>query len=676
MNRQLRIRPLLTATLLVFALLPTLLFGLIIVYLFSAEVSRGYTEHLRTTVTFQTRNLVSFFNTQQQQLQAMLSVPMLREFLQTPREKDPDAFSQRQTHLRTFLAALVDNLDLIRATQLVDRRNMVLASSRPDDEHKPSSVPVNVASLAPGRLHVTPLCQSPHESKSLPHFWILLPIVEQDVVVGALACALEVKAMEPTIRSARTFATGNVILFDNQYNTVVNSLPERMPTPQALAALLGPAGADAPRSGWLDYTLNGEARMAYYTLLPDIHWGVLSSVSTSEVNSTRDTALAWLVAGLLVVSPVLLLVAWVLSRYLMQDISHILKNIRAFRAGTLPLADNVPLRTELAVINTALRELMEALNRSNEEKLVAERQFRFALEQTHQLVFEVNLTERRILTGEENWNHVFSSPFMSDYTESLGQTLADSIHPEDREAFERMFAAEALMTRSQGGMHERILEFRCKNPQGAYRWYSCSLYPMHHEDTLRGIVCIKDIHDRKVRELEMEWQARKDSLTGLYNKRATQNAITGILESSTAQVFHAMFIVDLDNFKSVNDTLGHQAGDALLQGFAGVLQSHFRDYDIVGRIGGDEFMVLLKDYPDQQLVQQKAQDITRHSGEFFHAFLAQQHIPNLRLDLGVSIGIALYVRDGDSFASLYSAADAALYAVKKDGKHAWRLYEQ
>ena len=673
-----RIRPLLAGTLLVFALLPTMLFGLIMVYLLSSDVSRGYTEQLRTTVAFQVQNLEAFFHARLQQLHALSETPDLRQLLAASPVANPQAYEQHQHDLHTFLSAVAERVDFIAAVQLMNRDNLVLASSAPDEENMISGVAFRVAEMTAGRLHVTPMCALPHSEGLPPHFAVAMPIVEDSKVIGALVYMLNLQALAPSIRTARSFESGNVILFDNLHIPVVANRADRALSGEDLGALkrLLP-DVNTPDAtnleGWIEYESGNEVRVASYSILPDIGWGVISSISQDEINATRNKALLWLGVAILVALPILLAVSLLISGYLVRDANRILKNIKSFRDGMLPEPDDPPLRTELAAVNTALRDLMGALNQSNEEKLVAERQFRLALEQTHQLVFEVNLTTNRILSGQEHWGDVFMGPFSTDYDFSVRHTADETVHPEDKEAFCAAFSAETLIARSQHTLDEVVQEFRCMNAEGAYHWVSCTLYPMRHGNTLRGIVCIKDIHDRKVRELEIEWQARKDSLTGLYNKRTTQHAITGILESSTHQTGHALFIIDLDNFKSVNDTLGHQAGDVLLHDFAQLLQTPFRDSDIAGRIGGDEFMVLLKDYHDTWLVSAKAADIIQRAESFFKSFLAELSAPHL--DLGVSIGVAIYPKDGEDFAALYNAADAALYKAKKDGKHTWAMHE-
>ena len=126
---------------------------------------------------------------------------------------------------------------------------------------------------------------------------------------------------------------------------------------------------------------------------------------------------------------------------------------------------------------------------------------------------------------------------------------------------------------------------------------------------------------------------------------------------------HALFMLDIDNFKSLNDTLGHQAGDKFLIEFAKELKNHFRESDIVGRIGGDEFFALMRNVTELDQIKRKAEDILEIIQETAAEF------PQVKL--GGSIGISLYPKDGTQLDALYAKSDSALYTAKRNGKNAF-----
>lgn len=160
---------------------------------------------------------------------------------------------------------------------------------------------------------------------------------------------------------------------------------------------------------------------------------------------------------------------------------------------------------------------------------------------------------------------------------------------------------------------------------------------------------------------ELEQKADTDLLTGLNNKLATERKIKEYMQKNPDGT-GMMMLLDLDNFKKINDTKGHAFGDEVLRTLGKNLSPLFRASDILGRIGGDEFMVFLKGVSTREDVEKQARKIV----QFFRSFQAGDYV---KYSATASIGVALYPRDGADFDSLYKATDAALYISKKNGKN-------
>ncbi|MCR5468465.1 MAG: diguanylate cyclase, partial [Lachnospiraceae bacterium] len=158
--------------------------------------------------------------------------------------------------------------------------------------------------------------------------------------------------------------------------------------------------------------------------------------------------------------------------------------------------------------------------------------------------------------------------------------------------------------------------------------------------------------------------AETDSLTGLFNRNYMKKKVDGMLIESENGVF---FMIDVDNFKGVNDTHGHIVGDLILKMFSEVIKNEFRGADVLCRIGGDEFAVFLPGNPDRSIIEKKAQGI-------IDGVAARPEMAHYNIKSGVSIGIATCPEDGNDFESLYSCADKALYFVKGNGKNKYHFY--
>jgi diguanylate cyclase (GGDEF)-like protein/PAS domain S-box-containing protein len=197
-----------------------------------------------------------------------------------------------------------------------------------------------------------------------------------------------------------------------------------------------------------------------------------------------------------------------------------------------------------------------------------------------------------------------------------------------------------------------------------------SIAPMQMQGGWLAIGIVRDISARKEAEQRIVWLARHDALTGLPNRSAFASEIEqAIVRYRRSGERFAVFYLDLDRFKEVNDTLGHPAGDLLLKSVAGRLRSNIRDSDMVGRFGGDEFAILATN-----LVHPTDAGIL--AGKLVEAMARPFSIDGTELHTGASIGIATCDHDGaDADAeTLLAHADAALYRAKSEEPGAFRFF--
>ena len=162
--------------------------------------------------------------------------------------------------------------------------------------------------------------------------------------------------------------------------------------------------------------------------------------------------------------------------------------------------------------------------------------------------------------------------------------------------------------------------------------------------------------------------AQTDALTGVYNKENTQNMIDEILRKKDPDSFHGFLILDMDHFKEVNDVYGHAMGDKVLEMLGNFLKKQFREQDVIGRIGGDEFVILLYNIGSRQNMENRVKSLQEKIREI-HMDGMEGHTFTL------SAGIAFAPQDGDTFMELYQKADLALYQVKRSGRNGYRIYK-
>ncbi|MFF7706374.1 EAL domain-containing protein [Pseudomonas sp. NPDC007930] len=182
--------------------------------------------------------------------------------------------------------------------------------------------------------------------------------------------------------------------------------------------------------------------------------------------------------------------------------------------------------------------------------------------------------------------------------------------------------------------------------------------------TLQDMSVVRNLHQ------QLEFQAVTDPLTGLLNRRGFHQTVeSALLRNERPEKSQALLYMDMDGFKRINDSHGHDAGDRVLRWVAGQLKECLRPYDIIGRMGGDEFTALLDtlDYPEQA---------AKVAEKILERVRICQEVDGIEVSLGLSIGIATYPESGANLDHLLRAADIAMYAAKQAGKRQYRYYDQ
>ena len=225
----------------------------------------------------------------------------------------------------------------------------------------------------------------------------------------------------------------------------------------------------------------------------------------------------------------------------------------------------------------------------------------------------------------------------------------------------------------QNGKERKSIEMRILSAdQTKYLWTKINILTCF-SDGVPTIVyaSVRNIHEQKEHQLNLLREAEVDKLTGFLNKQATERHIQKYLQllqpNQTAPIF---FVIDADGFKTVNDTFGHLFGDGVLADMALGIEKHFRTGDILGRIGGDEFVVLAKEMPNSaEVIEKKCQDLVTALQRNYEG--CDQSVP-----FSVSIGVARYNDRCQTYKKLFAHADRALYNAKAKGKNTYTIYKE
>ncbi len=283
-----------------------------------------------------------------------------------------------------------------------------------------------------------------------------------------------------------------------------------------------------------------------------------------------------------------------------------------------------------------------------------EERYRIVASESDDVIFEISLKDKAFVANE-NFHKLFGYCLLHWDEEQI----REMVYSDDVENFREMLKA----VREDARLIKDNL--RIRGAEGSYIWCHVLVATLKDEKG-KPMRVLGKITDIDVQMQETEWLRRKaqqDSLTQLYNKQTTHNLIQRFITREGKDGVHGLIIVDVDDLKIINDTYGHLYGDAVLTGLAGKMRELFRSTDIVGRIGGDEFLVFLKNVNSRAQLKVQAEEL----------LFAINNAPK-DINYSCSAGAALYPEDGETVDWLFSNADSALYKSKRFGKNRFRMH--
>lgn len=280
-------------------------------------------------------------------------------------------------------------------------------------------------------------------------------------------------------------------------------------------------------------------------------------------------------------------------------------------------------------------------------------------------VYEYNLTKDLFDVTKGDTPPDYLRP-LKTYTQTVRYIAEHFVYEKDIQRFYTFFNRDSLLVRYYDGQTRGVIEYLRKRPDGSLYWVrsvTLLLGDPYSED-VRLFMMTQDIDKEKREELELRSQIEHDGLTGLLNRETFVARVSEVIDQKDYTKRHALIMLDIDEFKMHNDAYGHPYGDQVIQDTACLIDCFLRKGDLCGRMGGDEFMVFLKDITSEAgiipRIEMLCQLLKRSDEE--------------KREVTCSMGVAFFPRDGESFQELYQNADVALYDVKRSGRGKFRLF--
>ena len=309
-----------------------------------------------------------------------------------------------------------------------------------------------------------------------------------------------------------------------------------------------------------------------------------------------------------------------------------------------------------AVIVDVTAEKMAMHNMEQEQE-----RYRILVHMSKDILFEYDIAED-IMTYAGQYEPIFGPQrVVPNFLGKLEQIA--HCHSEDAGILRNIFQGEKVHGSSKN------FEINISTPLGECLWYRVYFTILLNElgQPSKVIGKFLNIQEQKEKEEELAAEAERDGMTGLFNKKATESKVTNALHKKK-DFMHALIIVDVDDFKHANDNFGHMFGDEVLKRVARLLEEAFRSTDIVGRIGGDEFLVFAQDIQSKEKIIARVENL-------YKAMWSTVVEGNTEYRLSLSVGLCVYEGGEASYDELFKKADEALYNSKKGGKGRFALYE-
>lgn len=249
--------------------------------------------------------------------------------------------------------------------------------------------------------------------------------------------------------------------------------------------------------------------------------------------------------------------------------------------------------------------------------------------------------------------------------EMIDERVHEVTFSEDKAAYRECLSLSYMKAMYREGVHTRKLCFR-RYVKGQLCWMKLVIHVFHdrYTENLYALLYLKDIDAQKKRELEQECAAKRDPLTLLYNRNIFMHEVERFILETGAEGKGALVILDLDNFKQINDRYGHLKGDEVLKLLAESLKNTFSNGEFLGRLGGDEFLVFVQRASEKKALDEKMKRL----------FEEMEKIQGI--SLACSAGIVFVKHENFSYREAIKKADLALYKSKEKGKNRYSYYEE
>ena len=317
-------------------------------------------------------------------------------------------------------------------------------------------------------------------------------------------------------------------------------------------------------------------------------------------------------------------------------------------------------------ISENVSDQMDTLQQYHREEI-----YRGMINRNRFVSYRINLTQNQVTSYQVEDTMINELSHAKTYDKLIADSASRALTSDGHQQILQTFSKESLQKLFDTGATAVSCEYQRVNSDGKIIWAktTINLAKNEHSNDLLGFFYVENIDENKKAELALRERAEHDVMTGFYLK----DTAIALIEESLGQNHHnrlcALMMIDLDNFKNINDTLGHLYGDKVLTEISRPIRSNFESQTILGRFGGDEFIIFFREVDSAQTVCKKAELFCRLLNK-----APEGKSKKNRLYISCSIGIAISMSQEVNFETLFEHADTAMYHAKRNGKNGYHLY--
>lgn len=522
---------------------------------------------------------------------------------------------------------------------------------------------------------------------------IATPIINRNgKVIGVLANTIKLDYFKNKIANVKMGNQGYAYIVDGEGIIIAHPDPNRVGKTVENKAISNVVSKiknkENVANGDGTYIYEGEEKYMAYGVIPDINWIIVFAENKVEMNKPATIVLILILITTLVFIIISIITSIKFSKSITKPISELMETMDKAAKGDLSSKCNfesedefgqlsknfnlmlnklylsyeelTSLHEELSATDEELRAQYEDLQIQEEQLRTSEEKYKLAIEGANDVIWEWN-SETKELYVSDKWSEIVDISWIEKRSIKSYMRL---VHKDDLKR-----AIKSAIGHIENKTEFYKCEFRVKSWDGSYKWMFIRGKALRNsKDEVTKIAgSMSDISETKEIEEKIKYMAYYDTLTKLPNRAKFIEKLDAELKKE-ASVGAVMFI-DLDNFKNINDSLGHDYGDKLLEIIAGKFKSNIKNNNTVCRFGGDEFIILKPGIYEKNEVISFAENI-------LNIFNEPLNIYEKIIYITASIGISVYHKDGVTSTTILKNADTAMYTAKASGKNRYAFFNE